>query len=135
LVFAFTLRFLLSLSLPLFSLLQDRRQELVFIGQNLNQEALTAALDACLITRGDLKEGKDSQRDRKEVLSYLNEKGTKQVDEIVQVRFTSLFLFFAPLTPFSLPPIVRRSVMMRKVTRTLTTFPNGISLSVPAGAR
>ena len=36
----------------------DMRQELVFIGQGLDQQAMTDALDACLLTDADLLEGK-----------------------------------------------------------------------------
>jgi acetoin utilization deacetylase AcuC-like enzyme len=36
----------------------DMRQELVFIGQGLDQQAMTDALDACLLTDADLFEGK-----------------------------------------------------------------------------
>ena len=34
------------------------RQELVFIGQNLDQERMTEALDACLITEDELLNGR-----------------------------------------------------------------------------
>ena len=37
----------------------DMRQELVFIGQNLDQEAMTSALDACLLDEEELLKGKD----------------------------------------------------------------------------
>ena len=36
----------------------DMRQELVFIGQNLDQEAMTDALDKCLLTQDELLKGK-----------------------------------------------------------------------------
>ncbi len=36
----------------------DMRQELVFIGQNLDQEAMTEALDSCLLTENELLKGK-----------------------------------------------------------------------------
>ena len=35
------------------------RQELVFIGQGLDQKRITMLLDGCLITDGDLLQGKD----------------------------------------------------------------------------
>lgn len=38
----------------------DRRQELVIIGQHLNQELLTEALDQCLLTQSELKSGPES---------------------------------------------------------------------------
>ena len=37
----------------------DMRQELVFIGQRLDQEAMTAALDDCLLSDEDMLKGKD----------------------------------------------------------------------------
>lgn len=36
----------------------DMRQELVFIGQNLNAEMVTAELDACLLNDSELLSGK-----------------------------------------------------------------------------
>ncbi|WZN65541.1 cobalamin synthesis protein CobW-like [Chloropicon roscoffensis] len=45
-------------------IVQDRRQEIVIIGQGLKREAITAALDACLITKEDLK-AKDADQHRK----------------------------------------------------------------------
>ena len=36
----------------------DMRQDLVFIGQNLDQEAMTEALDSCLLTENELLKGK-----------------------------------------------------------------------------
>ena len=36
----------------------DMRQELVFIGQNLDQERMTEALDACLLTEDELLNGR-----------------------------------------------------------------------------
>ena len=36
----------------------DMRQELVFIGQNLDQQAMTEALDSCLLTENELLKGK-----------------------------------------------------------------------------
>ncbi|MAZ89441.1 MAG: 4-hydroxytetrahydrobiopterin dehydratase [Cellvibrionaceae bacterium] len=40
----------------------DMRQELVFIGQNLDQSAMTQALDNCLLSEAELLEGKDFWR-------------------------------------------------------------------------
>lgn len=37
----------------------DMRQELVFIGQNLNQEGITTALNDCLLADDELQQGKD----------------------------------------------------------------------------
>jgi len=37
----------------------DMRQELVFIGQNLDQEAVTKALDNCLLTEEEVLMGKE----------------------------------------------------------------------------
>lgn len=34
----------------------DRRQEIVFIGQSLDQKALSQALDACLCSERDLRQ-------------------------------------------------------------------------------
>ena len=36
----------------------DMRQELVFIGQNLDKEGMTEALDDCLLTDEDILKGK-----------------------------------------------------------------------------
>ena len=36
----------------------DMRQELVFIGQGLDQEAMVSALDDCLLTENEVLEGK-----------------------------------------------------------------------------
>lgn len=36
-------------------ILKDRRQEIVFIGQGLKQDALTKALDACLVREDELR--------------------------------------------------------------------------------
>ena len=36
----------------------DMRQELVFIGQGLDQQAMTEALDDCLLSENDLLKGK-----------------------------------------------------------------------------
>ena len=38
----------------------DRRQEIVFIGQNLNKSAITRALDDCLCLEKDLREVGDA---------------------------------------------------------------------------
>jgi hypothetical protein len=37
----------------------DMRQELVFIGQGLDQKKMTSALNACLLSEEDLIRGKD----------------------------------------------------------------------------
>ena len=37
----------------------DMRQELVFIGQGLDQQAMTSALDDCLLSEGDMLKGKE----------------------------------------------------------------------------
>jgi hypothetical protein len=37
----------------------DMRQELVFIGQNLDQDKMTQALDNCLLSEVDMAKGKD----------------------------------------------------------------------------
>ncbi|MGO2011940.1 zinc metallochaperone GTPase ZigA [Pseudoalteromonas sp.] len=44
----------------------DMRQELVFIGQSLNQEAMTVALDACLLSDDLLLQGKERWRSLKD---------------------------------------------------------------------
>ena len=38
------------------------RQELVFIGQNLNEQEVVRELDACLLTDDELQAGKDYWR-------------------------------------------------------------------------
>ena len=40
-------------------IVNDMRQELVFIGQGLDKEAMTTALDNCLMTEEDLHKGQD----------------------------------------------------------------------------
>lgn len=37
----------------------DMRQELVFIGQNLDQRGITKTLDECLLTEEEVLQGKD----------------------------------------------------------------------------
>jgi len=41
----------------------DRRQELAIIGQHLDQETLTASLDACLLTEAEMQGGMQAWRD------------------------------------------------------------------------
>ena len=41
----------------------DRRQELVIIGQDLDQAALTAKLDACRLTDAEMKLGPECWKD------------------------------------------------------------------------
>ena len=38
----------------------DRKQELVFIGVDMNQEKIYAKLDQCLLTENELKQGMDN---------------------------------------------------------------------------
>jgi hypothetical protein len=42
------------------------RQELIFIGQSLNQQAMVSALDNCLLSDDDLLKGKEYWRTLKD---------------------------------------------------------------------
>jgi hypothetical protein len=48
-----------SLSLQWVGPFGDMRQELVFIGQNLDQQKIIDALNSCLLTEKDMLKGKD----------------------------------------------------------------------------
>ena len=72
--------------------LLDRRQELVFIGQNLNETAITTALNDCLVTRAEASRARAAAGGRDESLveidSLLNDlqmSSRKKSDEMGKV--------------------------------------------------
>jgi len=58
----------------------DRRQEMVFIGKDMNQEAIIAAIEACLLTDEELAQGKAVWMNNPNPFDFEGEENQMSVD-------------------------------------------------------